>query len=226
MHDWIVKLSGNDGDIKELADCLVDPSVSISKAATNDAYILSSPDFRKLEDAEKVVERACELITSILGMSHLYGIDCMNIDIESVYKQYSDGSGESTQLFNGKVRIINRSADQFSISDVELSDKSVSSALRILSKGDLNWINIYKLWEIVIDDVGSNSPYDRGWVSKKEIRNLKHTANSMSAVGDFARHGPMPNDPPAIPMAIEDARTIIKSIIKEWMNAKQIKNII
>jgi hypothetical protein len=138
MHNWIVKLSGNDGDIKELADCLVDPSVSISKAATNDAYILSSPDFRKLENVEKVVELARELITSILGMSHLYGIDCMNIDVESVYKQCSDGSGESTQLFNGKVRIINRSADQFSISDAELLDKSVSGVLRILSKGDLN----------------------------------------------------------------------------------------
>jgi len=68
---------------------------------------------------------------------------------------------------------------------------------------------------------GAESVINRGWIRKDKIRNFKHTANSVSAVGDDARHGTKIHLPPQSPMSFVEAESLITHLLKNWLGAKQ-----
>jgi hypothetical protein len=101
------------------------------------------------------------------------------------------------------------------------SDDAVANVFRILSSGALDWVNLYRIFEIVaasaggVDTIASN-----GWAAKDSMSLFKHTANSPRAVGLESRHGASSNQPPARPMTISEARSLIVSIVHAWLRAK------
>ena len=83
-------------------------------------------------------------------------------------------------------------------------DETVKQVFRQFRYFEHKWINLYKVYEIVKKDAGKKNKIDRieQWITKDKIRQFKHTANSQSAIGDDARHGVDPNDPPKEPMSL------------------------
>jgi hypothetical protein len=72
---------------------------------------------------------------------------------------------------------------------------------------------------------GSDTIADKGWASRSEIKNFKHTANSPSAVGDEARHGKELTQPPANSMTIENARDLLRPLATRWIGEKDLEAI-
>jgi len=60
--------------------------------------------------------------------------------------------------------------------------------------------------------------YERGWISREEANLFTWTANSPDAVGEQARHGHQRNDPPPSPMREDEARTLVLTLIREWLD--------
>ncbi|MBD0394812.1 MAG: hypothetical protein ICV52_13425, partial [Microcoleus sp. C1-bin4] len=83
---------------------------------------------------------------------------------------------------------------------------------------DRNWINLYKIYEIVEKNAGKKKIEQ--WIIKDKIRQFKHTANSQSAIGDEARHGVDHNDPPKEPMPKSEADALIRNLVKQWLEWK------
>lgn len=101
-------------------------------------------------------------------------------------------------------------------------DEIVKNVFRQFRDFEHNWINLYKVYEIVKKDAGKKNKIDRikQWIDKDKIRQFTHTANSQSAIGDDARHGVDQNDPPKEPMSLPEAVALIRNLLKQWLQWK------
>ncbi len=96
-------------------------------------------------------------------------------------------------------------------------DEIVKNVFRQITEFEPNWINLYKVYEIVNKDAGRTKIEQ--WTNKK-IGLFTHTANSQSAIGDDARHGVDKHDPPKEPMSLSEARALIRNLLKQWLQWK------
>jgi len=101
-------------------------------------------------------------------------------------------------------------------------DEIVKNVFRQITDFDHNWINLYKVYEIVKKDAGKQNNIDRiqQWITKKKISQFTHTANSQSAIGDDARHGVDEKDPPKEPMSLSEADALIMTLLQKWLQWK------
>jgi hypothetical protein len=104
---------------------------------------------------------------------------------------------------------------------LRLANPKVAKALRLLGTEEHDWVSLYRLYEVIEDDVGSLDNIVRHrWATKASIRRFKHTANSLGAVGDASRHGKELTMSPPDPMDLGEARALIEVILHNWLRSK------
>lgn len=102
-----------------------------------------------------------------------------------------------------------------------LSDPAVGKALRLFGGSDGSWGSLYRILEVIGQDVGSLEQISKlGWAPSAKIKLFKHTANSVAAAGDEARHGAEHTTPPSNPMAVGEARSLVSLILHSWLASK------
>jgi hypothetical protein len=235
---WIVQLAGDTSDLAALAQSFTGRDFNISH--DGQGYVLASARFAPSDSAKDVHQKAQEMVHILNGASCL-GLDAKQpITVGSVHRRGEDGrpdihvflESQSLQLRTTPPTVrINRADGTVGVSHpadrvrewsaLALSDDAVANVLRILASGSLDWVNLYRIWEIIAKDVGGLDSIDsKGWSSKAAMKLFKRTANSPGALGLEARHGAETKDPPAKPMELSEARTLINSIIHAWLRAK------
>ena len=100
-------------------------------------------------------------------------------------------------------------------------DGNVAEALRIITSRELNPVNLYKLYEIVRDDVGNESAMiQRNWATRNQLSAFRRSMNHPAASGAGARHARMEEDPPTDPMSEDQARAFVRGLLRAWLTAK------
>ncbi|MEU2661201.1 hypothetical protein [Micromonospora sp. NPDC007220] len=96
----------------------------------------------------------------------------------------------------------------------------VSDALMLLGKPEpLNWVELYKVFEVIRDSV-KPTPLDRsGLATKDEISAFTCSANRPDVSGPDARHARMRGGPPQRQMALREGRDFISRLAKAWMES-------
>ncbi|MGH9459655.1 MAG: hypothetical protein ACRD1X_00410 [Vicinamibacteria bacterium] len=84
---------------------------------------------------------------------------------------------------------------------------------------ETNWTNLYNILDVVVSDAGGMI-WQAGWATESEVKRLKHTADSESTLGDEARHGRERTEPPANPMSLKEADSLIRTIMRAWLTWK------
>ncbi len=96
----------------------------------------------------------------------------------------------------------------------------VSGALILLSKPEpLNWVELYKVFEVIRDSMKPASPEKLGLATKDEIRAFTGSANRPDVSGPDARHARVSGGPPQQQMTIAEARSFISRLTKAWTDA-------
>jgi hypothetical protein len=85
----------------------------------------------------------------------------------------------------------------------------------------LNWVALYKVYEIIREDVRQDKIETRGWASGTEISAFTASANRSDVSGAGARHARQPGGPPKRTMTMDEGRQFITSLATRWMNALQ-----
>ena len=98
-------------------------------------------------------------------------------------------------------------------------DETVSRALRVFAQGGVRWSDLYHAFEIVQASVGSRM-FEEGWISREEENLFGWTANSPAVVGEQARHGHQRNEPPPNPMSEDEARRLVRDLVRSWLDWK------
>lgn len=226
---WEVIVIGEEHDLLLLQDAFKSPTISIQRL--EDRWILKSSSLDAIADHNDVLKKGQETLDMISGASKLAIGLRTPLSVGYVIKRNEDGTGHifvtlrDTIRISDRVRITvkdtsgdvvyeSRSEDQVPIwIDVAERDANVASVLRLLGTKELDWVNLYRIYEVIKSDVGDL--VNTGWTTKTILSRFTGTANSPAIIGDEARHGvSLFEKPMKLPsMSLSEARAIMSGIV-------------
>jgi hypothetical protein len=235
---WLIQLAGDTTDLAALAQSLTGNGTNISQEA--EGYVLRSDQFASSDDAGAVRQKAQELVAILNGACRLALDSVKPITVTGVYRQDEDGKRGIFVVLeplvaharvlppmltltraDGTVEEFHPAGPVKQWVGMASDDESVAKVLRVLAGGALNWVDLYRVVEVIAHDVGGPDNIEaNGWATKSSMRLFKHTANSPGALGLAARHGAETTQPPKNPMTVSEARALVKSIVHAWLRSK------
>jgi hypothetical protein len=233
---WEVQLNGDLYDLKELCKSLKDEGFQISER--NGQYFLESRSFEKLATSEEVASFAAELLHILTGAVRLSLGGRTPLHVANIARVRPDGGRDIFVTVSDTINVRATAGIEITRSDgttevanpadsvpgwmrLGLADPKVAKALRLLGTEEHDWVSLYRLYEVIEDDVGGLGNIARyGWATKASIRRFKHTANSPGAVGDASRHGKESTTSPPHPMDLGEARALVEVILHNWLRSK------
>ncbi len=102
---------------------------------------------------------------------------------------------------------------------VAANDPDVAEALTIMGKAEPNWVDLYKVYEIIRDNIRPAKIEDNGWATKQDQSMFTGSANRQDVSGSDARHARTSGPPPTRTMSLHDARGFIGDLVVHWIGA-------
>jgi hypothetical protein len=100
------------------------------------------------------------------------------------------------------------------------NDSNIAKIISLFNN-DLDWVNLYRIYEVIRDDCGGEKDLrDLCGISNSQLTQFTRTANHPEVTGITARHGSLSSEPPTNPMLLEEARQFIKAIMDCWITHK------
>ena len=234
---WEIQLNGDPADLTMLSNSFNGPDISISEV--NGQFVLRSTQFAPLQTADSVRNKAQEIVTAVSGTARLLLGTSQPIEMGAVF-MVREGGGRNVfvspppatlRLRGTLASLVVKRADGTVEThyptepgpgwvQVALQQEVVARALRLRNAGALEWVDLYRLYEVIESDVPTRTIQAKSWVTSGQIERFKRTANSQKAIGDKARHGKDPYEPPQNPMSLLEARGLIDSVLKAWLREK------
>jgi hypothetical protein len=235
MPTWEIQLQGNANDLAYLAEHLTSSPTVVRRAAEGDGFLLQSERFDECGTAAEVAAVAVQVAAALWGILKWDRNSGEPLRVGAAIETRPDGgknitSRPGTGEYNSMgypAGLIHRDADGkvipappprlVAIIKLVNSDAGVERAMRLFAADSASWVGLYRILEVVEDDVGGEKRLTGlEWASKLRVKDFKHSANSVQAAGGEARHGVEPGAPPARPMAIEEAQTLVRDLLDNW----------
>jgi len=223
---WSIRLKGETLDLQLLQQMLIAAELNIRQNDGN--YYLTGTLFDQLADAEEIQAFARDLIQKINGAGKVVIDGYISVDFDHIVRQSS--SGPVTSAFRDtaarfKLRkaptAYAQSPSMRSIVMLSLTDDAVEKVLRIQESRPLNFVELYKVVDVISNDLGGiHQLRQRNWVPKTEISRFTQTANHPGAAGDEARHGFSNAAQPKRRMSLPEAQALVRQIIHRWVDKK------
>lgn len=228
----LIQLTGERIDIQDIQFGLNTSSWKIIEET--DGFYLNSPELDKLNDNAEIISKAKQFLDVANGAANIFHQDHKHVGIGAI-KQKNDKGGynisislSSTIQFRSRLRgTLTTNLDPSSnlivttIEDwIEKADKyeSVRDTLHFFN--EITWWNLYKIYEIINDDVGGQERLYK-LIPKSELRLVTQAAQSRELLGEHARHASKKYKPPATPVTINQAHATIKKLFENWINLKE-----
>ena len=97
----------------------------------------------------------------------------------------------------------------------------VAEALTIMGNAEPNWVELYKVYEIIRDNIRPAKIEDKGWATKQEQSTFTGSANRPDVGGAYARHARTSGVPPVRIMSLQQARHFIGDLVVRWIKGLQ-----
>jgi hypothetical protein len=240
-YSWEVRIQGDQFDLEHLARHFESSDVSVSKSDRDDCYVLRAAQFASCVTSEEVLSVAESELAIISGVLKLVIESRQPLHAGTAYKIHADGRREifihvsetlvlrdecEASLIDAQGNVVAPSVTlswTTAIAAIAKTDSAVAKTMRLLAAQDAaTWVNLYRIYEVIEDDVGGESGLrQHGWAPESERRRFKHSANSVAAAGDSARHGKELTQTPVNPMSIEEAKAYVNYLLHAWLATKQ-----
>jgi hypothetical protein len=229
---WLVLLDVKKSDFDNLSN-LLRSSDEFSLMAENGEYYLTSSRWESLTNVSDVYWEATKPLQYISAVARIQFTDFPLLKPDMIYEVDEEGKRHGRSALSAPINVgsscsvsIQLEGGQDIIRNLEFEswmklaeeDEIVKNVFRQITDFEHNWINLYKVYEIVNKDAGKKKI--ELWITKKKISQFTHTANSQSAIGDDARHGVDLNDPPKEPMSLSEADALIMTLLQQWLQWK------
>ena len=235
---WLVLLDVKKSDFDNLSN-LLRSSDEFSVITENSKYYLTSSRWESLTNVSDVYWEATKPLQDISAVARIQFTDFPLLKPDMIYEVDEEGKRHGRSALSATINVgsscsvsIQLEGGQDIIRNLEFEswmklaeeDEIVKNVFRQITDFEHNWINLYKVYEIVEKNAGKIKKIHRieQWINKDKIRDFKHTANSQSAIGDDARHG-VDNDkhaPPKEPMSLYEADALIMTLLQKWLQWK------
>jgi hypothetical protein len=219
-----VKLKGHKFDLEQASEYFITDIFSICKIENE--YYISSDAFNDVRDTNSIVSLATSFIEKANAILKLKLHDYKPIELENFFL-FEDENGIS-KIGTMQVTISGRSFVSNGKSQSEhereihkkqtetLLNNSVASEIFHFYSKPTSWIDLYKIYEIIKDNIGEKKII--GFLTKSEINRFTGTAQSKAQIGDEARHASNKYKGHSQPMTIQEADVLIKKLIINWLD--------
>lgn len=235
---WEVDIIGDPGDLRMLSEGMRSGNISICEREGE--FVLRSTQFDSFQDANDVRTYAQQIVSSLSGYSRLVLGAHKPIKVGSVVIVRDDGTKNvfvQLEPLTIRARVSlpsvavtradgtvehHRPAD--SVEDwleAAKQNPAVAKALRLRNADSLSWVELCRIYEVVEGDADGSHIVTSGR-EHSEIARFTHTANSVGACGDQARHGKETTQPPKNPISLSQARSLIDRLLKTWIARKAV----
>jgi hypothetical protein len=233
---WLVLLDVKKSDFDNLSN-LLRSSDEFSAITENSKYYLTSSRWESLTNVSDVYWEATKPLQDISAVARTQFTDFPLLKPDMIYEVDEEGKRHGRSALSATINVgsscsvsIKLEGGQDIIRNLEFEswmklaeeDEIVKDVFRQITDFEHNWINLFKIYEIVKKDSGKTNKIDRIqlWIDKDKIRQFTHTANSQSAIGDDARHGVDKHAPPKEPMPLYEAEALIMTLLQKWLEWK------
>ena len=234
--NWMMQLTGEEADLAPLTQSFTYGDIQVSKE--DGKYLLASARFEELTDANDVKDVALIIVAILNGVCRvaLNGTEPIGIgnalrraDNGKLHTYLLAGTGEfrrrgipATMTAMRADSTVQKPVDSVKQwASLSLVDQAVAKVMRINALGLLEWANLYRVLEIIADDVGGFDTIEiRNWMPRGSTSRLKWTANSADILGLEARHGIQNHQSPPNPMTIGEARRLVRALTWHWLESK------
>ncbi|MEG4813763.1 hypothetical protein [Microcoleus sp. K5-D4] len=228
---WLVLLEDvKKSDFDNLSN-LLRSSDEFSLITEKSKYYLTSSRWESLTNESDVYWEATKPLQHISAVARIQFTDFPLLKPDMIYEVDEEGKRHGRRALSATINVgsscsvsiqLEGGQDIIPISEFESwmklaeEDEIVKNVFRLITEFEPNWINLYKVYEIVKKDAGKKKIEQ--W-TKNKISQFTHTANSQSAIGDDARHGvdQNQNDPPKEPMPLSEAKALIMTLLQKWL---------
>jgi hypothetical protein len=238
---WRAGLVGESPDLERMANTLGEGNPRV-RVGADGGYVLESSTFDALEDAAGVkaeAERRLELMNGAMrafdskaGLVRLTGRFWDSDTPHLVSVPITAHAGATATLTAVAVATV----DGHPIDPppppargwvaLAESNRNVAGVLRLTASGDLDWVGLYKVLEIVCGDVsgtitlteaGKRMIIKRGWMTENQLDALTASANNEKVSGDAARHARTKGGIPSKIMTLDEGRYFVHRLVYSWL---------
>lgn len=228
---WWARLEGEDLDLKTLASAFGDES-PVRVVLFDGRYYLRMPEFDTMDDSHAVEMRASEVLRVVNGAARVEHGDSREVRVDAAanvqpaeeIQHFVHASAalhmrarvSVTLTVGGAPEAVPESTITERAVDVALGDPQAERALRIFGRDDVDYRDLYHVFEIAEAAIG-DAIFADGTVTRAEITRFKRTANSVHALGDQARHGRETTQPPPQPTSFAEAQALVGRVLRAWL---------
>jgi hypothetical protein len=228
---WLVLLDVKKSDFDNLSN-LLRSSDEFSVITENSKYYLTSSRWESLTNHSAVYWEATKPLQYISAVARIQFTDFPLLKPDMIYEVDEEGKRHGRSALSATINVgsscsvsIKLEGGQDIIRNLEFEswmklaeeDEIVKNVFRQITDFEHNWINLYKVYEIVNKDAGRTKIEQ--WTNNN-IGLFKRTANSQRAIGDDARHGVDKEPPPKEPMSLYEADALIMTLLQKWLQWK------
>jgi|WetSurMetagenome_2_1015567.scaffolds.fasta_scaffold00675_15 hypothetical protein len=218
-----VKLKGHKFDLEQASEYFNTNLFSICEIGNE--YYISSDAFNDLIDTNIIISLAAPYIEKANAILKLKLHDYKPIELDNFFL-LEDENG-TKKIGTMQVTISGRSFVTIEKNPSEhereihkkqtenLLNNSVASEIFHFYSKPTSWINLYKIFEIIKDNIGEKKII--GFLTRPEINRFTGTAQSKAQIGDEARHASDKYKGHSQPMTIQEADALIKRLIINWI---------
>lgn len=240
---WQVEAQGCESDLEHLARHLISTPFRILKNEHDGKFVYESDSFMECQTSEDVLKHADDelsILSGVLKSTH-------NPSSKPLYSGavYQCGASGKSIIIHGKVAELHLRAwmGEITSTDIDIEgnintnlapslrmvtitklsarDASVAKVMRLLAaQNHKTWVDMYRIHEVILNDIGGEKEMkklDWGLGLLKDLKRFKHTANSVAAAGDSARHGKEIAQAPKHPMSIDEADAFLNNFLQAWL---------
>jgi hypothetical protein len=229
---WFVQLQGHPFDLGHLALHLLGPDLTVCRDERGSDHLLYSSSFTDDLSSEQIAERANQFAVLLSGALTVIRTGSEPVRVGAVYRTNDAGGRDVFVRLNESISVrAEVGAVVVSATDSEgvpvavtqppsrtqqliqlaAADPAIAKVLRLVVGYDAKlWVGLYRIYEVIEADVGGQSALvATAWGSESDLRRFKHSANSVAAAGDAARHGREVTQPPRNPMTLPEGEAYV-----------------
>lgn len=250
MARWMVKLAGDEFDLKDVSKLYTEPECRVARD-DDGAYHLTSEAFTSMAGGGDVEAAAHELLMYVNALTSLRNSGFQPISFDGLYSLNNDGTKVHHVLLRATLSASARLHAELTVlgpdgQPIPSAEPALAQTRLKLAQRDMKvrtilslwrgcipsdaglWIYVYKIYEIIGADMAGGNKNDirqtleqLGWATKAELDNFGEAANNPAVSGDNARHGASWVTLTGVtPFSAGQAIAFIRGLMERWLNEK------